>query len=112
MFRYVQVGPPRMGYAGLDRVDAGLVSLEPVRVDVGSRAALELIIPRTLPRRAASIAVGAIVLYGFVVLSGVVAVPIRTVIDNVGSALAALVVAGLALLAARAQPDRRSRASW
>jgi signal transduction histidine kinase len=60
----------------------------------------------------AAIAAGAVVLYGVVVLGGVVAGPIRTVIDNLGSALGALVVAGLALLTARAQADRRSRASW
>lgn len=62
--------------------------------------------------RATAVAVGAVVLYALVVLSGSVDPQVRTLVDDAGSSLAALVVAGLALLAARAQSLPRLRASW
>src|SRR4051812_2429031 len=82
------------------------------RVDVGPRSTHDLGIPHAPRRRITAVAVGAIVLYGFVVLGGIVEAPARTIIDDVGGSLGALVAAGLALLAARAQPERRVRASW
>jgi hypothetical protein len=63
-------------------------------------------------RQAIVVAVGAILVYGFLVLGGVVEPSARAVVDNAGSALAALVVAGLALMSARAHTVPRLRASW
>jgi signal transduction histidine kinase len=84
----------------------------PPRVDVGHKTEAELSTPPARYSRATAVAITAIVLYGVVVLGGVVEASTRIVIANVGSAVAALVVAGLALLTARAQRSPRLRASW
>lgn len=79
---------------------------------MGLTASFDLAIQRTPRRRLLAVAGGAVALYGLVVLSGLFPVSVSTVVDNVGSALAALVVAGIALLTARAQTERRARFSW
>ena len=79
---------------------------------MGRKTATKQRSPQARRSLAIAVAIGAILVYGVLVLGGVVEPSARAVIDNVGSALAALVVAVLALLTARAHTTPRLRASW
>jgi signal transduction histidine kinase len=79
---------------------------------VGRKRAAELNSPQVRSSLATAVAVGVVVLYAVLVLGGVLNAPVRAVVDNAGSALAALVVAVLALLTARRHVTPRLRASW
>ncbi len=63
-------------------------------------------------RWATIVAAGAMMLFAFIVLGEVVESPARTLIDSVGSALAALVVAAVLLRTAWGETHRRERAAW
>ena len=79
---------------------------------MGRKTAAEPITRQARYAQATAVAVGAIVVCGFLVLGGALDPSVRAHVGNAGSAVAALVVAGLALLTARVHRTLRLQASW
>ena len=79
---------------------------------MGRKAAAEPITRQTRYAQATAVAVGAIVVYGCLVLGGALDLSVRAHVGNAGSVIGALVVAGLALLTARVHRTLRLQASW
>lgn len=79
---------------------------------MGRKTAAKQNIPPGRYGLAIAVTLGSIVVYGLLLLGGLVGGSARALIGNVGTAAAALVVAVLALLTARVHPAPRLRASW